>query len=189
MIHVNPCKGGDPAHGLWQTSTATVSGALCGSVPEPAFQLTGMAMTRILLGDDDVELCAMLSEYLQAEGFVVDAVHDGEAALERAQAIDYDLLLLDVMMPGRNGFDVLRALRPASALPVLILTARGDDVDSVLGLESDSVWRSRSAPSGCTTARYGPRIVLPAGCPSSSVCDCGSPIDRPARPEESAGRG
>ncbi|MFA7386262.1 MAG: response regulator transcription factor [Thiohalobacteraceae bacterium] len=92
-------------------------------------------MTRILLADDDVELCTMLSEYLQAEGFVVDTVHDGETALARAQAVDYDLLLLDVMMPGKNGFDVLRALRPASALPVLILTARGDDVDSVLGLE------------------------------------------------------
>jgi DNA-binding response OmpR family regulator len=92
-------------------------------------------VTRILLADDDVELCAMLGEYLQAEGFAVDAVHDGEAALTQARTDAYDVLVLDVMMPGKNGFDVLRALRATSQLPVLILTARGDDVDSVLGLE------------------------------------------------------
>lgn len=92
-------------------------------------------MTRILLADDDVELCEMLTEYLGAEGFAVDAVHDGEAALAQTRAQDYDLLVLDVMMPKKNGFDVLRELRARSQLPVLILTARGDDVDSVLGLE------------------------------------------------------
>ncbi|MFP5507241.1 MAG: response regulator [Gammaproteobacteria bacterium] len=92
-------------------------------------------MPRILLADDDAELCEMLSEYLGAEGFAVDAVHDGEAALVQARAQDYDLLVLDVMMPRKNGFDVLRELRARSQLPVLILTARGDDVDSVLGLE------------------------------------------------------
>jgi len=92
-------------------------------------------MTRILLADDDTELCEMLTEYLGAEGFAVDAVHDGEAALTQALAQHYDLLVLDVMMPKKNGFDVLRELRTRSQLPVLILTARGDDVDSVLGLE------------------------------------------------------
>lgn len=92
-------------------------------------------MTRILLADDDTELCEMLIEYLGAEGFAVDAVHDGEAALAQARAQVYDLLVLDVMMPKMNGFDVLRELRTSSQLPVLILTARGDDVDSVLGLE------------------------------------------------------
>lgn len=92
-------------------------------------------MTRILLADDDTELCEMLIEYLGAEGFVVDAVHDGEAALARVHEQAYDVLVLDVMMPRKNGFDVLRELRTRSQLPVLILTARGDDVDSVLGLE------------------------------------------------------
>ena len=92
-------------------------------------------MSRILLADDDAELCEMLSEYLGAEGFAVDAVHDGEAALAQVKAQDYELLVLDVMMPKKNGFDVLRELRARSQLPVLILTARGDDVDSVLGLE------------------------------------------------------
>ncbi len=92
-------------------------------------------MTRVLLADDDRELCQMLGEYLEAEGFSVDAVHDGEAAVSQAIAQNYDVMVLDVMMPKKSGFDVLRELRPQSQLPVLILTARGDDVDSVVGLE------------------------------------------------------
>jgi two-component system response regulator CpxR len=92
-------------------------------------------MTRILLADDDIELCQMLKEYLVAEGFAVETAHDGESALERAIAGDLDLVVLDVMMPRRNGFDVLRALRLHASTPVLMLTARGDDVDSVVGLE------------------------------------------------------
>lgn len=92
-------------------------------------------MAHILLADDDVELSEMLVDYLGGEGFVVDAAHDGEAALRMALANRYDLLVLDVMMPKRNGFDVLRELRAKSLLPVLMLTARGEDVDSIVGLE------------------------------------------------------
>lgn len=92
-------------------------------------------MNRILLADDDIELCDMLREYLQAEGFQVEAVHDGEAALREARAGRHDLLLLDVMMPERNGFDVLRELRKHSQMPVLMLTARDEDIDSIVGLE------------------------------------------------------
>jgi len=92
-------------------------------------------MARILLADDDVELCTMLQQYLQAEGFSVDTAHDGEAALAKAAAGGFDLIVLDVMMPGKNGFDVLRELRAHALTPVLMLTARGDDIDSVLGLE------------------------------------------------------
>ena len=94
-------------------------------------------MARILLADDDVELSEMLADYLATEGFEVDTAHDGDAALEKALAQSgdcFDLLILDVMMPGRNGFDVLRELRARSLLPVLMLTARGDDVDSIVGL-------------------------------------------------------
>ncbi|MBN9125382.1 MAG: DNA-binding response regulator [Nitrosospira sp. 56-18] len=92
-------------------------------------------MARILLADDDTELGDMLADYLGREGFEVELAHDGSTALARALAAEYDLLILDIMMPGRNGFDVLRELRTHSMLPVLILTARGDDVDSIVGLE------------------------------------------------------
>ena len=92
-------------------------------------------MARILLADDDIELGDMLTEYLGKEGFEVDVAHDGDTALSKALANPYDLLILDVMMPNRNGFDVLRELRARSLLPVLMLTARGDDVDSIVGLE------------------------------------------------------
>lgn len=92
-------------------------------------------MSRILLADDDVELSEMLTQYLAAEGFTVDAAHDGEAALAKAQAGKYDLVVLDVMMPRMNGLDVLRTLRTKSLIPVLMLTARGEDVDSIVGLE------------------------------------------------------
>ncbi|HEX9627007.1 MAG TPA: response regulator transcription factor [Acidiferrobacterales bacterium] len=92
-------------------------------------------MAHILLADDDAELSEMLVDYLDGEGFTVDVAHDGEAALRMAAAGDYDLLVLDVMMPKRNGFEVLRELRARSLLPVLMLTARGEDVDSIIGLE------------------------------------------------------
>ncbi len=92
-------------------------------------------MSRILLADDDVELGEMLTQYLAAEGFAVDTAHDGETALAMARSGDYDLVVLDVMMPRMNGFDVLRELRAKSLMPVLMLTARGEDVDSIVGLE------------------------------------------------------
>lgn len=92
-------------------------------------------MTRLLIADDDVELAGMLAEYLTAEGFEVDQAHDGNSALSSARSGKHDLMVLDVMMPGMNGFDVLRELRTSSQLPVLMLTARDTDVDSVVGLE------------------------------------------------------
>jgi two-component system response regulator CpxR len=92
-------------------------------------------MERILIIDDDVELCSMIAEYLRPEGFTVEAVHNGERGLQRALSREHDLLLLDVMLPGMNGFDLLRQLRTASDLRVLLLTARGDDVDRIVGLE------------------------------------------------------
>jgi DNA-binding response OmpR family regulator len=92
-------------------------------------------MARILLADDDVELCEMLKEYLAVEGFAVDAVYDGEAALATARSSAFDLIVLDVMMPRKNGLDVLRELRAHTLTPVLMLTARDADVDSIVGLE------------------------------------------------------
>ena len=92
-------------------------------------------MNRILLADDDIELCEMLKQYLSVEGFHVGMAHDGKFALNQARTGDYDLVVLDVMMPQLNGFDVLRQLRTDSLMPVLMLTARGEDVDSIVGLE------------------------------------------------------
>ena len=90
---------------------------------------------RILVIDDDVELCSLVSEYLRPEGFQVEAVHDGKAGLNRALSGEHLLVVLDVMLPGMNGFDVLRRLRDGSRIPVLLLTARGEDVDRIVGLE------------------------------------------------------
>src|ERR1700739_4161158 len=92
-------------------------------------------MDRILVIDDDVELCGLVGEYLEAEGFQVDCVHNGEQGLERASNGGHVLAVLDVMLPGINGFDVLRRIRDTSRLPVLLLTARGQDVDRIVGLE------------------------------------------------------
>jgi len=92
-------------------------------------------MQRLLLADDDIELCDMLEQYLEAEDFSVTVVNDGEAALAEARSGRHQLAVLDIMMPGMSGLDVLRELRRESQLPVLILTARGDDVDSIVGLE------------------------------------------------------
>jgi DNA-binding response OmpR family regulator len=90
---------------------------------------------RILVIDDDVELCSLVSEYLKPEGFQVDVVHDGKVGLTRALAGEHLLIVLDVMLPGLNGFDVLRKIRDSSRIPVLLLTARGEDVDRIVGLE------------------------------------------------------
>jgi DNA-binding response OmpR family regulator len=90
---------------------------------------------KILVIDDDVELCTLVGEYLEPEGFQVEAVHEGRHGLERALNGDQLLVVLDVMLPGMNGFDVLRQIRNTSKIPVLLLTARGEDVDRIVGLE------------------------------------------------------
>ncbi len=92
-------------------------------------------MDRILIIDDDFELCSLVSEYLAPEGFRVESVHDGETGLQRALNGNYLLVVLDVMLPGMSGFDVLRRIRATSRIPVLLLTARGEDVDRIVGLE------------------------------------------------------
>jgi two-component system, OmpR family, response regulator CpxR len=91
--------------------------------------------TRILIVDDDVELCGLLRELLGAEGYEVESVHRGGGAAARAAGGSYALVVLDVMLPEVNGFDILRDLRRASDVPVILLTARGDDVDRIVGLE------------------------------------------------------
>ncbi len=93
------------------------------------------AVTRVLLVDDDAELAELVGEYLAREGFSLEAEVDGTRAIDRAVAGDHQLVVLDVMLPGVNGFDVLRSIRASSHIPVLMLTARGDEVDRIVGLE------------------------------------------------------
>jgi len=92
-------------------------------------------MDHILVIDDDIELCGLVGEYLGPEGFQVESVQDGIAGLQRALSGDHRMVVLDVMLPGMNGFEVLRRIRDKSRVPVLLLTARGEDVDRIVGLE------------------------------------------------------
>src|SRR5450631_3064757 len=101
----------------------------------PPTDLNQAREARVLLVDDDRELCQMLTEYLNAEHFDVKSVHDGGEALEELEAAEYEILILDVMLPSVGGFDVLRKLGAAYVTPILMLTARGDDVDRIVGLE------------------------------------------------------
>jgi len=90
---------------------------------------------RILLIDDDIDLTEMLTEYLEAEGFGVEAVFNGRDGVARALSGEFDAVILDVMMPQVNGIDALRHIRQTSNIPVIMLTAKGDHVDRVVGLE------------------------------------------------------
>jgi DNA-binding response OmpR family regulator len=92
-------------------------------------------MDRVLIVDDDIELCRLLGERLSSEGLALEAVHDGPRGLERVLSQEHALVILDLMLPGMGGLDVLRRVRTHSPVPVLILTARGEDVDRILGLE------------------------------------------------------
>jgi two-component system response regulator CpxR len=91
---------------------------------------------RLLMVDDDDNLTGLFAEYLEAEGgFELTARHDGEAGVAAALSQNFDVIILDVMMPKMNGFDALKAIRKGSDTPVIMLTARGDDLDRILGLE------------------------------------------------------
>jgi DNA-binding response OmpR family regulator len=92
-------------------------------------------MDRILIIDDDIALCELVTEYLGPLGFEIESVHRGDTGAERALAGKHSIIVLDVMLPGLNGFEVLRRIRTGSEVPVLMLTARGDDVDRIVGLE------------------------------------------------------
>ena len=94
-----------------------------------------MNHSRVLLADDDEELAHLLRDFLAREGFDVTLAHNADDALALAREGDFDIAVFDVMMPGRSGLDALRELRRESALPVLMLTALGEDIDRILGLE------------------------------------------------------
>jgi len=92
-------------------------------------------MSKILLIDDDVELCELVVEFLEGEGFDLEVSYDGISGLEKAVSETFGLIILDVMLPGLTGFEVLRRFREGSTVPVLMLTARGEEVDRIVGLE------------------------------------------------------
>ncbi len=92
-------------------------------------------MAVILMIDDDIELCQLVSDYLAMDGYQFEMAHDGISGLVKAQSGNYQLVLLDVMLPGLDGLSLLKALRSDNYCPVLMLTARGDDIDRIVGLE------------------------------------------------------
>ena len=112
-------------------------------------------MNHVLLIDDDVELVGMFSEYLEQEGFRTTCVHNGRDGTREALRGEYAIAILDVMMPGTNGIEVLRQIRAASRIPILMLTARGDDADRILGLELGA---DDYVPKPCTPRELTARV-------------------------------
>jgi DNA-binding response OmpR family regulator len=127
---------------------------------------------QVLLADDDVELGAMLKEYLEREGFGVTVVHDGETAARAALSGSHQIVVLDVMMPKLDGVEALRRIRESSRVPVIMLTARGDDVDRIVGLELGA---DDYVPKPCTPRELAARLrailrrTQPASHPASSA--------------------
>ncbi|WP_434777017.1 response regulator transcription factor [Neisseria sp. Ec49-e6-T10] len=112
-------------------------------------------MSRILLVDDDILLTELISEYLSAEGLIVHAVHDGEAGVKAVNEQSYDVVILDSMMPKMSGLDVLKTIRSTSHIPVIMLTAKGDDIDRIIGLEMGA---DDYVPKPCTPRELLARI-------------------------------
>ncbi|MFT6351602.1 MAG: two-component system OmpR family response regulator/two-component system response regulator CpxR [Neptuniibacter pectenicola] len=91
---------------------------------------------RLLMVDDDTELCELIGDYLEHEGYLMEYAHNANEACEQLTRVDrYDLMILDVMMPGKSGLELLQQIRPKVQLPVIMLTGRGEDIDRILGLE------------------------------------------------------
>ncbi len=112
-------------------------------------------MSKVLLIDDDVELVDMLKEYLEQEKFEVNVAYDGEAGATEALTGQYAIAVLDVMMPRLNGVDTLRRIRAKSSMPVVMLTAKGDDTDRIIGLELGA---DDYVPKPCTPREIAARI-------------------------------
>lgn len=92
-------------------------------------------MKHILIVDDDTELCELLQEFFSAEKLCSECAHEGSSALEKIKSGEFDLVILDIMLPGMNGLDILKEVRRFSKIPVIMLTAKGDEIDRILGLE------------------------------------------------------
>lgn len=114
-----------------------------------------MSVTKILIIDDDVELAGLFKEYLEQDGFAVEVSHQGESGLRLALSGDYQLVILDIMLPDIKGTEVLIRIRMESRIPVLMFTAKGDDVDRIIGLESGA---DDYVPKPCTPRELAARI-------------------------------
>ncbi|UQY33031.1 response regulator transcription factor [Pseudomonas fulva] len=112
-------------------------------------------MIKLLLVDDDTELTAMLSRYFWGEGFAVTCVNDGEQGIVQALTQSYALVILDIMLPRLSGIEVLKRIRSTSNVPVLMLTARGDDVDRIVGLDMGA---DDYVPKPCTSGELVARV-------------------------------
>ncbi len=112
-------------------------------------------MHKVLLVDDDVDLTSMLSLYLSREGFEVQVAHDGEAGVAAASRGGYAIVVLDIMMPRLSGIEALRRIRSTSNVPVLMLTARGDNVDRIVGLNMGA---DDYVPKPCTPGELVARL-------------------------------
>jgi len=132
---------------------------------------------RVLVIDDDLELCRLVTRFMTGEGFTIDCVTSGTDGVKRALSGDYSLVMLDVMMPDMNGYDVLRRIRAESRTPVLMLTARGDTLDRVLGLEmgADDYLPKPFDPSELAARtrailrRVRPQAAGPSACPPPAI--------------------
>jgi len=112
-------------------------------------------VAKVLIIDDDVELAELFQDYLQQEDFVVDAVFTGQAGLDAALTGQFDLIILDMMLPDIKGTDILLNIRQQSLIPILMFTAKGDDIDRIIGLESGA---DDYVPKPCTPRELVARI-------------------------------
>ena len=121
----------------------------------PAKDLPATTQPRVLIIDDDQDFCALVTDYLAAFGYNVSAAHTGPAGVEQAAAEPWQAIILDVMLPGFDGFEVLRRIRRAGDTPVLMLTARGDEADQIVGLE---IGADDYLPKGSSTRQLLARL-------------------------------
>ena len=125
------------------------------AVGSPAGATLRPMPNRVLLVDDDLELTDMLSQYLRREGFEVETANDGQAGVREATTGRYAIVVLDVMMPRLSGMEALRRIRASTQVPVLMLTARGDNVDRIVGLDMGA---DDYVPKPCTPGELVARI-------------------------------
>lgn len=116
---------------------------------------SALSRPRVLLIDDDRELLEMLCDYLEQDGFTATCAHDGISGVAASLAGGHDIIVLDVMMSGMDGFDVLARIRATNAVPVIMLTARGDEADRIAGLESGA---DDYVPKPCTARELSARL-------------------------------